>query len=91
MGRGHYNPDEATMPQQIPCVELAASKLKMDPACKTSPSSGSRVTTPPKESRVWNTKNLGLRLASDFAGGASAALLVAPIITIIDKQVSVSS
>lgn len=33
----------------------------------------------------WNTKNLGLRLASDFAGAASAAVMVAPLITIIDK------
>ena len=37
------------------------------------------------EPRVWNTKNLGLRLAADFVSSASAATLVAPLITIIDK------
>ena len=41
----------------------------------------------PVEERQWNTKNLGLRLASDFTSGASAAFLVAPIITMIDQQV----
>lgn len=35
--------------------------------------------------RTWNTKNLGLRLAADGAAAASAGVLVAPIITIIDK------
>lgn len=35
--------------------------------------------------RKWNTKNLGLRLGSDVAGAASAAVLVAPLITIIDR------
>lgn len=38
--------------------------------------------------KTWNTKNLGLRLASDFIAGASAATLVAPLITVIDKSVS---
>jgi hypothetical protein len=37
------------------------------------------------EKGKWNTKHLGLRLCADFAGAASAALLVAPIITVIDK------
>jgi hypothetical protein len=43
--------------------------------------------TPLVEHRVWNTKNLGLRLASDFVSGACAATLVAPLITVIDKLV----
>lgn len=34
---------------------------------------------------AWNTKNLSLRLGTDFVGGFSAAALVAPIIAIIDK------
>jgi len=53
------------------------------------------VTRPHKASeplqdakKTWNTKNLGLRLASDFIAGASAATLVAPLITVIDKSVS---
>ncbi|KAK2623502.1 hypothetical protein QTJ16_007056 [Diplocarpon rosae] len=39
------------------------------------------------ESRIWNTKNLGLRLGADFASGAGAATMVAPLITIIDKAI----
>lgn len=39
------------------------------------------------EVKVWNTKNLGLRLASDFVSGGTAATMVAPLITIIDKFV----
>ncbi|KAI0482238.1 hypothetical protein GGR56DRAFT_663243 [Xylariaceae sp. FL0804] len=35
----------------------------------------------------WNTKNLGLRLASDCASAACAASLVAPIISIIDRSI----
>lgn len=37
------------------------------------------------EAREWNTKNLTYRLGVDFVSGATAATMVAPIITIIDK------
>lgn len=40
-----------------------------------------------KEVKVWNTKNLGLRLASDIVSGGAAATMVAPLITVIDKSV----
>jgi hypothetical protein len=33
----------------------------------------------------WDTANLGLRISADFASAASAAALVAPIITVIDR------
>lgn len=33
----------------------------------------------------WNTGRLGLRLGADAASAATASLLVAPIITIIDQ------
>ncbi|KAI5239409.1 hypothetical protein E4T43_06787 [Aureobasidium subglaciale] len=36
---------------------------------------------------TWNTHNLGLRLAADVASAASAAALVAPVITAIDKAI----
>lgn len=35
--------------------------------------------------KAWNTKNLGLRLASDAISAASAAALVAPVVSIIDR------
>jgi hypothetical protein len=33
----------------------------------------------------WNTKNLALRLGADLVSASSAAALVAPIISIIDR------
>ncbi|KAJ9669787.1 hypothetical protein H2201_000172 [Coniosporium apollinis] len=38
-------------------------------------------------SKTWNTRNLGLRLGADFAAAASAGVLVAPIITAIDRGI----
>ena len=35
----------------------------------------------------YNTHNLGLRLAADGAAAATAGVLVAPVITMIDKSV----
>ena len=34
---------------------------------------------------TWNTKNLPFRLGADLISAASAAVLVAPIISIIDR------
>jgi len=34
---------------------------------------------------VWNTKNLGLRIGADAVAAGAAGVLVAPIITMIDK------
>ncbi|KAG9237810.1 hypothetical protein BJ875DRAFT_480995 [Amylocarpus encephaloides] len=39
------------------------------------------------ETKVWNTRNLGLRLATDLISGATAATMVAPIIVTIDKGI----
>ena len=38
-----------------------------------------------KLGRKWNTKNLGLRLGVDAVAAASAAALIAPVVSIIDK------
>lgn len=37
------------------------------------------------QDKQWNTKNLGLRLCSDFVAALSAGGLVAPVIAIIDR------
>lgn len=34
----------------------------------------------------WNTKNLGLRLGADLVSAATAASLVAPVISIVDRS-----
>ncbi|KAH6659420.1 hypothetical protein BKA67DRAFT_511672 [Truncatella angustata] len=50
-------------------------------------------TKPPTEEvkaqlqKTWNTKNLGTRLAADFASAACAASMVAPLISIIDRSI----
>jgi hypothetical protein len=33
----------------------------------------------------WNTRHMGLRMGTDAISAASAAVLVAPLITMIDK------
>jgi len=45
----------------------------------------STTTTP--STTQWNTHNLGLRLGADVASAATAGILVAPIITAIDKAI----
>ena len=37
--------------------------------------------------KTWNTHNLGLRIGADALAAASAGVLVAPIITMIDKGI----
>jgi hypothetical protein len=44
------------------------------------------TTTTPSTS-LWNTHNLGLRLGADVASAATAGVLVAPVITAIDKAI----
>jgi hypothetical protein len=46
----------------------------MTPTTRTTPS-------------TWNTHNLGLRLGADVASAATAGVLVAPVITAIDKAI----
>lgn len=66
----------------------AVAQLEME--SKTSipvpePQLSKRDTASPKTESRWNTRNLALRLAADIASAASAAALVAPLISIIDK------
>ena len=46
-----------------------------------------QMTTRPEKTdgKAWNTRALPLRLGSDAIAAASAGVLVAPIITIIDR------
>lgn len=64
----------------------SVAQLNMVPETQLS---NKRDTAPPTSSESkWNTKNLALRLAADFASASSAAALVAPLISIIDKYVA---
>jgi hypothetical protein len=66
-------------PPQLPLNAIKPSQL----ATAASATMGSKVGA--SEDRAWNTKNLALRLGADFISAASAAVLVAPIISIIDR------
>lgn len=60
------------------------------------PSSGPQIPLPSvKNGRLepgkvvrWNTTNLGLRLAADLTAAATASVLIAPLISVIDRLVS---
>jgi len=64
-------------------------------ASATVPSSGPQIPFPSvKNGRLepgkivqWNTANLGLRLAADLTSAATASILIAPIISVIDRSI----
>ncbi len=68
------------MKSRVPGLESPGQDLEMGPKAMTQAAESSV-----KEAKVWNTKNLGLRLASDLISGVLAASSVAPVITVIDK------
>jgi hypothetical protein len=72
---------------RAPGLENPPQRMDTQPNSRTMSPISKVAETPLVEPRVWNTKNLGLRLASDFLSGACAAALVAPLITVIDKLV----
>ena len=39
--------------------------------------------------QIWNTRNLGLRLGADATSAATASMLVAPVICVIDQYDSI--
>lgn len=71
------------MAPKMPGLELPVQEVETDTSKLTPIQHVAQA--PLKEPHAWNTKNLGLRMASDFISGFCAATLVAPIITIIDK------
>jgi hypothetical protein len=85
------------MPTQIPGVDTSTRKIDISPSMTHLDASQKTIIPIPKvaeaqmEARIWNTKNLGLRVASDCASSFLAAGVVAPAITIIDKFVFLPS
>ncbi|RDL31952.1 Uncharacterized protein BP5553_09354 [Venustampulla echinocandica] len=72
------------MTSQFPGLESPQPKMGLEPKKKAGSSKAAGSREGPK---VWNTKNLGLRLASDCVSGVFAASLVAPLIAIIDQGI----
>lgn len=57
------------------------------------PQGQERGQTPSKRSTAstWNTKDLGQRLGVDVASAATAGALTCPLITIIDRYVTITA
>jgi histidinol-phosphate/aromatic aminotransferase/cobyric acid decarboxylase-like protein len=85
------------MPTQILGLDTSTTEIDISPSMTNLNASHKTIIPIPKvaeaqmEARIWNTKNLGLRLASDCASSFLAASVVAPAITIIDKFVFLPS
>jgi hypothetical protein len=45
------------------------------------------ATATTADARTYNTRKLGLRLSADAAAAAAAGVLVAPVITVIDRGI----
>ncbi|KAK4200414.1 hypothetical protein QBC40DRAFT_71639 [Triangularia verruculosa] len=72
----------ATSSPPLPLTSVTAAAAIMD--AKTTTTS---AVPPSEQTRKWNTKNLPFRLGTDLVSAASAAVLVAPIISIIDRSI----
>ncbi|GAB1319586.1 Putative membrane protein like [Madurella fahalii] len=77
----HLQLDAVKTPQLAKAAALTAP-LAITPSRST-------MDAKPESSKAakWNTKNLALRLGADAISAASAAVLVAPLISIIDRSI----
>ena len=66
---------------RLPGLDSPAQGMDTQPAQKPMSPITKVMETPLVVPTVWNSKNLGLWLKSDFVSGACAATLVAPLIT----------
>ncbi|KAK4234907.1 hypothetical protein C8A03DRAFT_18262 [Achaetomium macrosporum] len=71
----------AVKPSSLTTATPAPSRTFSAPALTVQPEAGA------SQARKWNTKNLALRLGADAISAASAAVLIAPIISIIDRSI----
>lgn len=70
-------------PFDSPPTPTPAPKLNLAPMPSTSTVGLPAKTL--KSKSEWNTKNLGMRLGADFVSAATAASMVAPVISIVDR------
>jgi hypothetical protein len=79
------------MSSSTPGMDVPVSKVDHNATLpSTRPAAKAKVPEAPLKqstSTSWNTKNLGLRVATDFTSGFLAAGMVAPLIAVIDKFV----
>lgn len=69
-------------------AQLALATATTTPAAQKAPlQKMAAVNEKKNEARIWNTKNLSMRLGVDTISAASAAVMVAPLISVIDRYV----
>lgn len=73
-----------TMPERDDKLSAVTPQFKLESPAKL-PIPTPKIDMAAKLERKWNTKNLGLRLGVDAVAAASAAALIAPVVSIIDK------
>ncbi|EOO01136.1 hypothetical protein UCRPA7_3422 [Phaeoacremonium minimum UCRPA7] len=74
------------MPERDDKLSAVTPQFKLESPAKL-PIPTPKIDMAAKLERKWNTKNLGLRLGVDAVAAASAAALIAPVVSIIDKSV----
>ncbi|KAK8051090.1 hypothetical protein PG993_002475 [Apiospora rasikravindrae] len=74
-------------PTPAPKLNLADAARPPIPMPSTS-TVGLPATKALESKSKWNTKNLGMRLGADFVSAATAASLVAPVISIVDRSIT---
>ncbi|KAI9654523.1 MAG: hypothetical protein M1821_006613 [Bathelium mastoideum] len=77
------------MPIPIPSREGQNGPLEVKLPASTTVLPTKIEKVAPAKVEQWNTRKLGLRVAADGASALSAGLLVAPLITMIDKSIIV--
>lgn len=76
------------VPASLAKAQLALATAATAPAAQHLPHQKMAAINEKKnEARIWNTKNLSMRLGVDTIAAASAAVLVAPLISVIDRYV----
>ncbi|KAK3986539.1 hypothetical protein QBC44DRAFT_248022 [Cladorrhinum sp. PSN332] len=87
-GGGLEGLEESSRRVVVPVVpQLPNPVVKATCASPLKSTTNTTTTTNTTSSSKWNTKNLFLRLGADALSAASAAVLVAPIISIIDRSI----
>ena len=73
------------MPERDDKLSAVTPQLQLEKPPPKLPIPTPKIDMVAKLERKWNTKNLGLRLGVDAVAAASAAALIAPVVSIIDK------
>ncbi|KAL2193451.1 hypothetical protein P885DRAFT_72254 [Corynascus similis CBS 632.67] len=74
-------------PSTLQLDAVQPTELTTAPGALPAPTMATEPKAGHTQAGKWNTKNLALRLGADLVSAASAAVMVAPIISIIDRSI----